>query len=145
MFVFLLLLFPPTIAFKIIVALSTQQANAHQDSYEDQFAQTREPDNLFDDDITPITEPVSQPVPSRIPPEAPRAQTSTHDNRPRNADARGPFRGRVRATHPGHIRPPRDNPAAAAAAQQGAKSGPATSHANATEPPTPQPPFDPTP
>ena len=38
----------------------------------DEFAQTRQPDNLFDDDFTPIIEPTKPPL---QPPRAPRAQT----------------------------------------------------------------------
>ena len=37
----------------------------------DEFAQTRQPDNLFDDDFTPIAEPAEPPI---RPPRAPRAQ-----------------------------------------------------------------------
>ncbi|MCJ1324993.1 hypothetical protein MMC10_001655 [Thelotrema lepadinum] len=81
------------------------KANIPQDSYEeDQFAQTREPDSLFDDDIIPISEPISQPVSTPIPPEAPRAQTAAQQ-RPRNADTRSSnYGGRGRGALPGQSR-----------------------------------------
>ncbi|MCJ1316285.1 hypothetical protein MMC15_001606 [Xylographa vitiligo] len=53
----------------------------------DQFAQTRQPDDLFDDDYTPITEPISQVVP----PAAPRS--SYPQPRARGNQARGRGRG----------------------------------------------------
>ncbi|MCJ1380100.1 hypothetical protein MMC17_003203 [Xylographa soralifera] len=53
----------------------------------DQFAQTRQPDDLFDDDYTPITEPISQ----IVPPAAPRS--SLPQPRARGNQARGRGRG----------------------------------------------------
>lgn len=46
----------------------------------DEFAQTRQPDNLFDDDFTPITEPTEPPI---QPPRAPRAQADQRQQPPR--------------------------------------------------------------
>lgn len=40
----------------------------------DEFAQTRQPDDLFDDDFTPITEPTQLPSQPSHPPRAPRAR-----------------------------------------------------------------------
>ena len=72
----------------------------------DQFAQTREPDNLFDDDFTPISEPIVQP----IPPAAPRHNTPQY--RPRgNPEQRQFLRGsRQRGSAPPRRDPSRPQP-----------------------------------
>ncbi|KAI9850525.1 MAG: hypothetical protein M1838_005534 [Thelocarpon superellum] len=53
-----------------------------QDDIVDEFAQTRAPDDLFDDDFTPVAEPISQPVP----PPAPRGRGG---HAPRESSERG--------------------------------------------------------
>ncbi|MCJ1400583.1 hypothetical protein MMC11_003789 [Xylographa trunciseda] len=53
----------------------------------DQFAQTRQPDDLFDDDYTPITEPISHIVPHAAP------RSSYPQPRGRGNQARGRGRG----------------------------------------------------
>ncbi|MCJ1430876.1 hypothetical protein MMC27_000226 [Xylographa pallens] len=58
-----------------------------QDPNIDQFAQTRQPDDLFDDDYTPITEPISQVVPAVAP------RSSYPQPRVRGNQARGKGRG----------------------------------------------------
>ncbi|MCJ1282425.1 hypothetical protein MMC26_001748 [Xylographa opegraphella] len=59
---------------------------SREDPSIDEFAQTRQPDDLFDDDYTPITEPINQ----IVPPTAPRS--SYPQPRARGSQARG--RGR---------------------------------------------------
>lgn len=62
-----------------------------EDPYVDKFAQTRQPDDLFNDDYTPIAEPITQ----VIPPIAPR---SSHPQpRGRGNPTRGRGRGYPRA------------------------------------------------
>lgn len=51
----------------------------------DGFAQTREPDDLFDDEFTPITNPVSQQIPasSALPSHAPQHPRADRSSKPR--------------------------------------------------------------
>ncbi|MCJ1237747.1 hypothetical protein MMC14_005734 [Varicellaria rhodocarpa] len=53
--------------------------------HEDQFAQTRQPDDLFDDDFTPIVEPILKPPPSQhhSQPLQSRANNNEYPNRGR--------------------------------------------------------------
>lgn len=98
----------------------------------DEFAQTRSPDDLFDDDFTPIDEPV---IEEFIQPEPPQSR------RGRNDGPRGRGRGRPMQHHQQHNQPTpskqlsSDTPAHPSAA--GVADGPtSTAEASTTEPDT---------
>ena len=61
--------------------VSLREESSYPPDYSmDEFAQTRQPDNLFDDDFTPIIEPTEPPI---QPPRAPRAQDEQKQYPPR--------------------------------------------------------------
>lgn len=82
----------------------TQDAQPYVDSM-DEFAQTRPPDDLFDDDFTPIAEPVieeSPPLPSE--------PSSAPQNAPRGPRARGSGRRAGPAPHQAQQQPQQQKP-----------------------------------
>lgn len=80
----------------------------------DEFAQTVAPDDLFDDDITPITEPVKSPFspqPMAAAPSTPQVPTTPNASTPQSRGRGGRGRGRGRGGAGGHATP--KSPAAA--------------------------------
>ncbi|KAH0556138.1 hypothetical protein GP486_005930 [Trichoglossum hirsutum] len=78
---------------------SATMSNMTNDPEVDEFAQTRAPDDLFDDDFTPVTEPtaLTQPQPTLVP-SGPRASRGEQSHR----GGRGRGRGRGRGAYEGH-------------------------------------------
>ncbi|KAI9759250.1 MAG: hypothetical protein M4579_002459 [Chaenotheca gracillima] len=63
----------------------------------EQFAQTRAPDDLFDDDFTPVSDPVPEPVPQVVAPSGPKGRGGKSQGGPQSERGnRGRGRGRGR-------------------------------------------------
>ena len=94
----------------------------------DGFAQTREPDDLFDDEFTPITEPIPQQIPASSPPpshspqypradRSSRARTQGRNSRPGEA-TREPLSTDTASTAPVSDEPSKENESHAQAPHQ---------------------------